>query len=545
MKKFLFEIVLTIIGIMFLTDGHKEYLTIGIAILVVTAIIFVIHLVNTRNSNKGFLTSYDNNATQYPASKTSRDEGNSFPSSSPSRPSVDEELSSSRRNSAPIVNDSGKNKEEQRITRLNEIVEHLRPMVSNTIWGIGDINAKCSSSYLNYADVEYVAKALPISLFSTTVWEFHQKITNILLTDNEIVKILQVGTDDVIDTFLSSYSDTTSWTMSASLLEKIISKDLLLVYRFENYSKSMLATIIDKLSAYELLGFRMKAKNTDEDFDSSFVDLAKSTEDDEVSIDYYESADTDMVYFLEQHYPEEKSLRQTAFNKIIAGSSNIVEMIARLDDISEDEFRQIFARNYDAEIDAVFEKTDAENFVEYLPLSYAVKAVLQIIPCEFEDSIGDNYDFANAPKDEYYQIIEQLNSDELLGYDSRGDGSYDFIKMMEEKDIEDDKLRNAAFDKMFSSEHLVDGIERWDDITEYEINKIMGSENTSFMEALFERDDTGDVIEKLPDEFIIKARLGLFDFGDLDDLNSEYDTRMENNDNVFKSKIEKLVGNLG
>ncbi|MEI6775221.1 MAG: hypothetical protein WCL18_11070 [bacterium] len=532
MKKHLMEIILIILGIILISIDPKNLFIQGICagIFVVAIIVFFIHRSTQKDSR------------QYPVSKRSpNDDRRAFPISSQSVENQSQVNPITNQSSSNTTTDYKKAKEEQRIARLKQVIEQLKPIILDRIWGIEDIGF-VSSVYLTDDDLEYIAKELPVSALFTTVWDFHQKTINKLLTDDEILKILELGTHTAVDNFITNYSDNTSWTMSASLFEKIIAKNPLFLFRFQNYNKSTLAAIIDRLSAYELLGFRMKPNSADETFYSSFVDLQKSTEDNEIEISYYESSDTDMVYFLEQNYPEEKSLRQIAFDKIIAGSVNVVDMISRLDEIRKNEFEQIFARNYSAEIDAIFEKTDADDFVDYLPLNYAVSALLEIIPCDFDDTIKDNYDFENASKDDYYKLIEQLTADELLGYSDCGEGSYDFISLLEDQNIEDKKLRNTAFDKMFNSDYLVDGIENWNDVTEYEINQIMESQKDPFIEALFDRDDTGDIIEKLSDEFIIKARLGLFDFVDIDDINSEYDDRIANE--KFKSKVEKLVSNL-
>jgi hypothetical protein len=373
---------------------------------------------------------------------------------------------------------------------------------------LDDLNSYIDE-YLDDSELEYVAKQLPSPFFSISIFELDQKIINLKLMDDEIIKILESGTDNLIAALMDAYSEIKTWTMSSTLLGHLITKHPLLLFRFDNYNKDMLTTIINRLSAYELLGYRMKPTTPDESIDDSFVDLQKSTDDDEVIIEYYESADTDMVRFLEQHYSTETELRQKAFAKILAGSANIIALINRVNELSDDETKQIIARDYSAEIKALFEVCNVSSIANCFPALYAIKVALQLVECDYEDEMKENYDFSSIPIVSYQKIIAGLSADELLGCDARGEGNYDIIKLFEENSIDDKNLRQIAFEKMLTSTHLADAIERWESLTETEIATIMDRKVDTEVSALFGRFDSDAIISDLPEEVAIKIALEL------------------------------------
>lgn len=394
-----------------------------------------------------------------------------------------------------------------RINHLNALIQSLVPLSKNQIWDLEDIGVNVEE-YLN-DDLQYIAKQLSTPLFSTSVWDLHEKIKNCQLANDQIIKILESGTDNIIDTFMEYYAKSTTWTMSSLLLDKIIAKNPLWTFRFTNYSKSVLKSIIDRLSVYELLGYRLKALKPDEDFEDSFIDLQKSTEDDEVIISYYESIDMDIIHYLETNYPNETELRQIAFKKIISESSNVIDMVHRLENISDEEIKAIMDRNYDAEISVLFDVCDVSSIANSFPPLYAVKVALQLVACDYEYEVNEYYDFTNISTATYQEIISSLSADELLAYDDRGDGNYDIIKLFEDHSIGDEELRKLAFSKICESKDMSDAIARWDNVTEDEVKIIMERNVEEEINALFGRDDSEDIICSLPEELAIKIALEL------------------------------------
>lgn len=427
-------------------------------------------------------------------------------------------------------------RKEARKQELNTAVGTLKTQAQGKLWGLRDITQH-ASIHLDASDVQYIAQQIPTPLFSTNVWELHQKIKDQRLSDEEMFKILDTGTENIRESFMEVYSNSTSWTMSSTFLERLINRNPLMLFSFGNLRKEAVSTIIDRLSAYELQGYRTKPVESGESFDSSFVDLVKSTPENEVKISYYESTNTNIIHFLEQYYPDETALRQKAFTKILTGSANVISMLGEVDDFSEDEIRQIFARNHAEEISALFEEINAGDVVAIFPPIYAVKVALQLVECDYEDQVNENYDFDNIPVATYQQIIAELSADELLGYDARGDGNYDIIKLFEDKCIEDEPLRKLAFDKIQTSIHFHTAIARWENISEDEVKTIMDKKNESEINALFGRDDSEDVVTSLSEDIAIKIRLELIYPDASDTVENSYQF---NDENAFKKVIVEL-----
>ncbi|MCX6823521.1 MAG: hypothetical protein NT085_00130 [candidate division SR1 bacterium] len=427
-------------------------------------------------------------------------------------------------------------RKEQRRKELDAEADTLKTIIQNEVWGIEDVRRNASIR-LDSAEVQYIAQQLPTPFFAVTVWELHQKITEQRLADNEMFKILDDGSESLQEFFMETYTNSTSWTMSSSLLERLINKNPLMIFGFGNIRKETVSTTIDRVPAYELLGYRMKPLDSGENFESSFVDFKKSTPENEVKISYYDSTDTNIIHYLEEHHPNETALRQKAFTKILAGSANVISMITGVDDLSEDEIRQIFERNYKEEISALFEKLEASDVVAIFPPLYAVKVALQLVECDYEDQVNENYDFENIPVTTYQQIIAELSAEELLGYDDRGDGNHDIIKLFEDHSVNDEPLRKTAFDKMRTSKHFCDAIARWEDVSEDEVKIIMDNKDELQINALFGREDSEDIITNLPEEVAIKIRLELIYPDACETVKDNYQF---DDENAFKKIIADL-----
>ena len=441
-------------------------------------------------------------------------------------------------NKNPVKKESSRDVErrEQRKQELDAEVQTLKTSSQGEIWSVNDI-IRNADTRLDSTEAQYIAQEILTPFFSTSVWDLYQKINNQSLSDDEMFKIFDEGTSSLRESFMESYSKSTSWIMSSTLLERLITKNFLMLFRLGNIPKDRISMIIDRLSAYELQGYRIKPVESGESFDGSFVDLEKSTPENEVEISYYESTDTDIIHFLEQNYSNETALRQKAFTKILAGSANVISLITTVDDLSEDEICQIFARNHTEEISALFEKFTASDVVAIFPPIYAVKVALQLVACDYEDQVSENYDFANIPVATYQQIISELSADELLGYDDRGDGNSDIIKLFEDHSVNDDSLRKTAFDKMRTSKHFPTAIARWDNVSEDEVNSIMDNKDEEQINAVFGREDSEDIITSLPEDIAIKIRLELIYPDAMDTVKNNYSF---GDDDAFKKVIAEL-----
>jgi hypothetical protein len=428
-------------------------------------------------------------------------------------------------------------KQEERKRYLNTLLESLKSLSKNQIWGLEDIRNNVAE-YLSDTDVQHLAKQIPTSIFSATVWDIYDKTQNQQLSSDQISKILELGTPDVVSYFMNAYSKSTTWHMSSSLLDTLITKNTLVIFSFKSYSKSDLETIIKRLSVYELLGYRMKPKQHDETYDDSFKDLQKSTDDEDVEIEYYESIDNDIIHYLEQNYPNESGVRKMAFDKIISESANIIAMIQRVNDFSNDEISAIMKRNYQEEIDELFSSFDNSTIVNSFDALFAVKVILQLIEYDHLEEIESNYDFKNVPIDTYKEIINTLSAKELLGYDDDDRSvDLDIITLFENKDIDDASLRKMAFDKIMDSSYFSEAIARWETVTEDEIKVIMERNKDEEVNALLGRENSEDIIANLPEEVAIKILLGLM----YDDAADEVENNYTFGDaDVFKSIINEL-----
>lgn len=427
-------------------------------------------------------------------------------------------------------------KRQERQRELGILVEKLKKLCQNQIWDLSDISANVEE-YLSNEDYEYLSKQLPTSIFASTIWDIHDRIDRIQLSNDNIAKIIDSGTENLVASFLGKYSKSDSWIMPGFILDKIIEKNVIWVFNFTNYRKDMIKTIIEKLSVYELLGYRMKEKDTEEEFEDSFLDLQKSTEGNEVKISYYESADTDIISYLEQNYPNESELRQKALSKILADSANIVAMIGQVNNLNEDEVKEIIKRNYDEEIQELFNVFDNEFVANCFEFEQAVKISLELVECNYYEELRDNYDFASTSEDLIFSIIRKFSANELLGYGGEGFGNYDFIKLLEDREIDNEALRKEVFTKMSTSEYFSEGISRWDDVTEDEIKFIMQRNKDEEVNALFGRDDSEDVIVNLPEETAIKIWVGLIYPDALETVKDSYDFGDEA---AFKKVINEL-----
>jgi len=426
--------------------------------------------------------------------------------------------------------------QEQRRRHLDSFVEQLKLLAKNQIWDVDDIYNNIDEN-LNYDDVKYLAEQIPTPIFATTVWSIYETIQAGQLPNDKIIKIIESGTPSLIQRFIETYNENSSWTVPSTIVERLLSKNQFLLFDFKHYRKEELVTIINRLSVYELLGYRIKPKTADEECESSFKDLKNSTESDDVEITYYESIDTDIVHYLEQYHQDKPEVRALAFAKILAGSTNVIDMIQRMDNFESEEIAKIMQRNYPEEIEALFEVCDSSKIANSFPASYAIKVALQLIECDYADEVTSNYDFQNIPADTYKSIINELTADELLGYNERGGGVYDIIKLFEDNGVEDQELRKMAFDKILSSEYLHEGIDRWDNVTEEEIKVIIERDCVDEINSLLERDDSEEIITNLPEDIAIKVLLGILYPNALDSVKDNYSF---DDADVFKKVIDEL-----
>ncbi len=428
---------------------------------------------------------------------------------------------------------------EKRKKHLYSFVQPITLSAKNQIWDINDIR-NYIDEFLSDKDVRYLAQQIPTNIFATNVWSIYQKILTRQLSNDQIINIIESGTYETIQRFIDNYNNDTSWTVPSTIVDKILSKNPLLFFEFKQYRKEDLIKIINRLSAYELLGYRTQAKNDDKEIESSLKDLKKSTEFDLVTIDYYESTNNDIIHYLSQYHNDKPDLRTLAFTKILTESSNIVDMIHRVctfGDFENDEIVKIIDRNLPEEMTALIAVGDKSKFANSFSPEHAIKISLQLVECDYSYEIQSHYDFQSISSDTYKSIINELTADELLGYNEGGGGVYDIIKLFEDNGVEDQELRKIVFEKILSSEYLHKGIERWENVTEEEINVIMERNKDDEVNTLLERDDSEEIITNLPEDIAIKVLLGILYPDALDSVKDNYSF---GDKDAFKKIIDEL-----
>jgi len=501
------EIILIIAGLLFILSGDRNAYYLGIGVMILAGGIFVARLI--------IGPSQDHNLSENSSYKPP-------PNSYKSDPYTTKQSTTSK----SFFSSRNLARQEERKQQLDQIIADIRSTISQKLFSLSDIDSY-TEEYVDNTDVVYIAKQLPSEFFSTSIWELHEKINNYQLNDEQILKILESGTDNLIDKFISTYKKNTLWTMSSSLFGQLITKNPLLLFHFTTYSKDTVTTIINRLSAYELMGYRTNFKSMDEEKIDSIKDLKKSTNEKDVQIAVYQKTNTNIICMLENMACEE-SLRQKAFDKIISGLANIISLIEEINELTTYEIQKIFERGLEEEIAAMFEK-DSDT-IKNLPEDIAIKILLELMYSSASEQVKDNYIFDN--KDVFKKVINELSADELLGK-----GKFDIIKIIEDYMDDDENLRTLAFAKICKADDISYEIGNWGSVTEAEIKTIMERNKDKEISALLAREDSDNIIANLPEGAAIKILLELMYSDFADEIKDNYTFSDED---VFKKVISDL-----
>lgn len=541
MKKFIIEIIIATLGVLGIAFNDPIAKGIGFILLVSAVIIFAVRY-SIKKSGQ---------THQKPTAKQAV---------KPSNTSSAQLLSSPDQKAMEETTIRVEKKEREAICDQQVIL-----LADHTKMNILDINdiQRIANIKLRFEEMQYISKKLVCPLFGGTVDDVCHKIAEQLLSEQQIISVLTFGTENLKQRFFSSY-DTESWTMPSVIFEHLLKNDSMQLLTLVRYTSDKFLRLLNELEPHELFGYRTMKRSPDEQPENTVDNLLTGEQ-----IPYYEDADTDVVYIAEQRFGDSQSVRKTAFDKMFSISFDMVETIKRLDSMTEEEVRRIISRGNHDEIDTMFERSDSNTLVDYIPSDHAIKVVLGVISSDYSDHIHENFDFENVSASTWRQVIEELTPDELAGYrmkplndNERPEGNFtipgqddipyyqtgdhDFIGLLEEHGSDNDEIqrtiRALAFQKLIKATLLTQSVETWNNIMEEEVAAIMARQKKDEIETMFERDDSDTIIERLPDVYIIKARLGLFDFGDIDDLNDEFENRM--NEDAFKTLVNKLVENM-
>lgn len=542
MKKFLFEILLFILGIVILYVKAPDPVSaaflqgIGYGMIGLAMVYFLIHILIVRKNKsstdkKRFPTKRrDNKETAFPTKR--RDE---LPEPKKFSASSDLQITSSS------------NKEAERKKTLDEQIESLRKETERKILVPDDVDAMLTIR-VNLTESNYIYQNLQCPLFDGSVWEVRENIDSFNLSEKQIISLLRYGSERLIDR-LVYVATSKSWIMPMGVFDYFCSSNRLMLLKFPCYSPDAFSRLINKMEPYERLGYRTKQVAYDEKIDGSFTNLFTQE-----TISYYEDVSTDVVYVAEQHFSE--ALRKQAFDIVFAGPCDMTQVIARLDSLTKDEVQALFERGNTDEIDEIIGRNDGEEFI---PPKYAIKVVLGVIPSEYSDFIHENFDFESVDHQIWVELFEELTADELAGYrikkvekDEEPDGSliedgkedipyyaegdHDIMKLIEDH-ANDDDLRIAALAKVIYSRDIETVIDSLDNISENEAKLIMQVNRYDAVKALLERHDVDEIITNLPDDIAIKIRLELMYPSASENVK---DTYSFNNSGAFIKVIEEL-----
>lgn len=426
--------------------------------------------------------------------------------------------------------------------KLDEEALRLSKEAETTIMAPKDVQYKCIIS-VNTDERDYLCKQVICRQFGESVWDIKQRIeTFITLTDDQIILLLNYGSDRLIGQF-SDKAVQHDWKMSDYVFNQLNTNQLpsnrqLILLKLPYYSAECFKKLIVAADAYTLSGYRITPTSTDEQPVSTFMNYLYDK-----TISYYEYVDTDVLTLAESHFPNELDLRKTAFDKLFA-HCDLMEVIERLDEITEYEARKILERGIKEDVNAIFNRDDSDDYLNYLSPAYVIKAVLGVVESEWMGYFKDNFEFEHVPKDDLILILDGLTADELANANENGE--CDIIELLEsELEIHPDydELRKLAFAKLFTLTDLSASIEKCETITQYEANTIIERNNENELEALFTRDDADEFIDELPDSFIIKVHLGLWGSSiDTDVFDDEYEERIETP--AFKAKVTAMLATL-
>jgi len=453
---------------------------------------------------------------------------------------------------------------QEKDSRLFDAIFYVKNDTKTKILSQYDVKEILTNKFMqfyNNDDLDYICEVVFCPLFGDNIKSILEKIHQHSLVEKEIIAIIKYGTPSIKFDFVSNYKDS-DWKMSSTIFEEILRTQKMMLLEITNYSVDMFVKLLDNLESYELLGYCIHPTQDEKEPKGPLENYLTGEK-----FVYYCSLETDIVYIAEQYFTSSiKDVRKLAFDKASI-VCDLVDVIGRVDSLTEYETKKIIDRSIEEEIEALFNRNDKEELINYLSPIYAIKAVLGLNQCSFYDFIKDNYNFDEIKNDIWEQIFSELSPMELLGYriiPNEGESPEGSLSNIKDRDpeefiyyskdaysivqiIEDclsnDDIREKAFDKISLAKFsLAEEIEYWNNITDYEIRKIFERGIEEEIEALFNRNDTDYVVENMPDDYIIKSRLGFFDFGDIDELNEEYENRMEKDE--FKNKIEKLLSNL-
>ena len=540
MKKFWFEILLVVIGIVLLcsTDSTQKDTDIlhliGLGFVVMAIIWSFVHyrMIKDTISIHANHPAMQNAYTQQ--EKRTENNTNDYRS--------------------PPQSFTASKKDEERMGILDQQLPTLRNAANNEIICYDDI-AYLSTINLTSKDIDYLAGKLTCPLFSSsiTVKSIKESIDNMDFSEDQVITLFKQGSQNLRERLISSCKNN-SWNIPSRLFDYLMESDRMLLLTMV-LSQELFLKLINTLSSYELLGYRVTECTPDEDTHGTVENLLTGKD-----IPYYEDVDTDVVYIAEQNFPNDDKVRKLAFDKVFAGPCDLIETIGRLDTLTEYEVKKIFERGNEKEIEKMLDRNDSDDVVDYLPPKHAVSVVLGIIPSDYSDYIHNKFDFTSIDHKVWLEIFQEFSPDELTGHrmkkieedeepegqlsaDGQKDipyystGDHDIITLIEEHINDDNELRKLAFDRVLGARYLVDIIQNLDTITEYETQKIMERNDTDEVEALLGRNDSNDIITNLSEEVAIKIILGIMYAGSADEVKDHYSF---NNSGAFMRVIEEL-----
>lgn len=517
MKKFWFEIILIIVGIIILSystdhspNNSMMLKGIGISTFLLAFVWFIIH-VTIINKKKEQTHSKD------------------FPVKQGNIRHYDMIINDQHNLENDSFNHSTKNSDlkldEKRIQFLREKITILNNFVQKQIISSEDIYS-LSNSQLRSQDVDYIAEQLICPLFdlNTTVKRIENNIKTMNFSDDEFIRLMMYGSSS-LQKHLFDTCEQTNWIMSSYVFYKISQFNPLLLFHFI-YSEDTIHKAFNAMNAAELLGFRIKSKTKEQETPWSTIPTLDGTE-----CPYYEDVDTDIIYVIEQNFPNNDTLRKQIFDKIFNSPYVLTASIERWDNVTEYEFTKILDRHNEEEIEALFDRDDISTIIDQFSEDIAIKVYLGLVYPNAVQTVKDSYTFKDVKT--FKTIINELSAEELLGEDD-----YDIIKLIEDEMGDDEELRALAFAKLCQLPDMSSRISEWDNVTENETKLIMERNNDEEINALFGRDDSNDVICNLPDSLVIKFHL----LDDEEVIHDEYFNRID--DDEFRGQVEKMTKGL-
>lgn len=326
-------------------------------------------------------------------------------------------------------------------------------------------------------------------------------------------------------------------------------------FDFDTVDHTVWLELLEELTPDELTGHRMKKIADDEEPEGYLTEEGKE------DIPYYTTGDHDIINLIEDHASDDDAIRKPAFAKV-AKARYIKDIIEALDNVKDYEVTNIMERNNPEDIEALLERNDADDIIGDLPDEVAIKIRLQLLYESASSNVENYYSFNNSGA--FIAVINELSAYELLGFRMKpntsdevapcsltnqehpdeqikfyNDADYDIITLIESQMNDDLHLRKLAFAKLCESKNMDDAIGRWENITQEEVATIIARGFTDELDALMGREDfDADIVDKLPDEFVIKQFL----IGNNETINEAYNNRID--DKKFRKKVELLTTSL-